>query len=78
MNLVNISDFHIDIIIAIILYIWLHQTQVNIFYQVGAFPHYTKDATVNGGIPQEGSLDRHLQQFRLQLHQKLPKGFDGT
>ncbi|KAG7166238.1 Hyaluronidase-like [Homarus americanus] len=48
---------------------------VSIFYGPGAFPYLKDDQPVNGGIPQNGSLQDHLHAFTSRVQQQLPTDF---
>ncbi|KAF6203453.1 hypothetical protein GE061_001784 [Apolygus lucorum] len=56
--------------------------QISIFYDPGEFPALLEAppaGTVprNGGVPQEGSLDVHLDHFEKHVESLLPENFNG-
>ena len=52
--------------------------QINIFYRPGKFPNYNKYYRMtNGGIPQRGSMKRHLKQFAKEMKSCQNPEFDG-
>lgn len=58
---------------------------ISILYDPGKFPALLKQQNENqlyrrnGGVPQEGSLRDHLDEFRKQLEELIPDGrFSGT
>jgi len=53
-------------------------SKINIFYRPGKFPNYNKYYRMtNGGIPQRGSMKRHLKQFAKEMKSCQNPEFDG-
>lgn len=58
--------------------------KITILYEPGDFPAIFKNESSgkyrlrNGGVPQEGSLEEHIDAFRIDLNQTIPDPkFDG-
>ncbi|KAL0267824.1 UNVERIFIED_CONTAM: hypothetical protein PYX00_009977 [Menopon gallinae] len=57
--------------------------KITILYDPGMFPIVVKDTTtgkykeVNGGIPQLGDVNRHLEEFTKVIEKVVPKDFNG-
>ncbi|XP_043228445.1 hyaluronidase A-like [Amphibalanus amphitrite] len=67
-----------------------HGDRFNILYQPGQFPHYLqkkvtrrdgrifkREEPVNGGIPQSGDLNKHLEQLRKDIEDIIPRHYSG-
>ncbi|XP_051932874.1 hyaluronidase-1 isoform X2 [Hippocampus zosterae] len=49
---------------------------ITIFYtdKLGVYPYYSRGKAVNGGVPQNASLDEHLRAVRNDIHKYIPDG----
>lgn len=57
------------------MFLFCRGEKITILYDPGNFPALgNNNERRNGGVPQEGSLSRHLEQYRQHIDEMVPDG----